>query len=482
MPKPFITQAIGEDKLVTLEWQSPPGRMGYTSFDVQRSDDGGKSFATRNSSPLINTFDEENISNLNFYIDTLSKNNKEYIYRVQGINPFGERSPYSDPISVAGKSKIGEMPHIVKHEFTEEGVKIEWEFDPAFEKLIKSFQVMRSLKDKEDFLPVSDLLSTSQREFTDPEPLPTAYYKIHAFGKNNEFVSSFPVLVQTIDSIPPEPPVELQAVIDSTGEVTLQWKANTEEDIYGYRIYRANSPDEEFSQLTNSPLPDTFYIDQVKLKTLSRNVYYRVMAIDKRQNHSGLSDILEVTRPDVVPPVPPVITNIYSSTKGVCLEWVHSSSSDVVSEVILRKSNESEDWVEIYSISDSATSYCDSLAETGKVYIYTLAAIDESGLRSEIEQKFSGKKQTARQNIELSYKINRHEENILLMWTPVHTEGKYIIYRGVTDATPMTYSVSENSDGTFTDVKVKPQESYTYVVKYIGNGTLVLSNSITVDY
>lgn len=480
--KPGITQSVAEDRQVTLEWISPSGRNGYTSFEIERSGDGGQTFILRNTSPLINTKPDDKISDYNFYIDTLPENNKKYIYRVRGINPFGERGPYSDTVSVMGKEKISDMPYIVKHEVAPDGVNLEWEFNRKSEKNIRGFQVVRSTLNNKRFEPVSDIIPVNGRSFKDPRPLATAYYKIYALDRDNHPVSSFPVLVQPIDSIPPSAPIGLQASVDTNGKVFLNWKGNPEPDIFGYRIYRANTGNEEFSQLTVAPVTDSFYLDRIQLKTLSKKVYYRVMALDKRQNHSAFSDIHEVARPDVIPPVAPVIKNIYSSEKGICLEWVPSSSTDVKEEVILRRKDENDKWQELFVVPDTTTSFCDTLAEPGKIYDYTLAAYDETGLQSNIGQVFSGKKQFSARTIELSYKIRRNNGTIELFWEPADLEGKYILYRAAGNKPLMTFATIVPKNKTYIDSKVTPKTTYRYVLKHLANGNIEISNVVVVNY
>jgi hypothetical protein len=64
--------------------------------------------------------------------------------------------------------------------------------------------------------------------------------------------------------------------VDSTGRVVLHGEPNTEKDLYGYRVYRANFLSEEFSQVTVGPVPDTVFTDTINVRTLTRSVYYKV--------------------------------------------------------------------------------------------------------------------------------------------------------------------------------------------------------------
>ncbi len=480
--KPLITEAISQDKFITLQWMSEKGRFGYTSFEVERSDDNGKTFQTRNSSPLINTSEEPIDETLHFFMDSVPQNNVEYIYRVRGVNPFGEKGPYSDTISARGNEGVKTIPRIVKHESLENGSYIEWEFDKKYENKIKGFQVLRSNKSDRGFLQISDVLDKKTRQYNDSDPIPTAYYKVMALSKKGDILVSFPVLVQGIDSIPPLYPTGLQATIDSSGIVYLNWKANTDDDIYGYRIYRANASHEEFSQLTVAPIPDTFFIDTVNLKTLSSKVCYRVMAIDKRQNHSGLSEILEVTRPDIVPPVSPIIKNVFSNNQGICLDWVPSSSSDVVKQVLLRKKENTTEWEAILTVSDSLTTYCDTTVKEGIIYNYTLMAYDDNGLQSEIVRVVSGQKQNKPNALELIFKVNRYGANIELSWTPLDQEGKLFLYRGTSAKPLMTYSRLDTKTNSYTDRKITPGETYSYMIKYLNGKELKVSNVIKVEY
>ncbi len=481
LAKPLIKDAIGGNKIATLSWESPLGRNAYTSFEIQRSDDNGINFYSLNNLPLVNLYEEEKPSEYHFYIDTLPENNHRYVYRVRGISPFGEKGPFSDTVSVTGIELLAEMPRITGHEVTSKGVELTWEYSPKSQKQIKAFDILRSDKSNTGFVPVATGLSPDSRSYTDGNAPATAYYMVLAVGKDGQAALSYPILSQQVDSIPPSPPKGFKALIDSSGMAILSWNANAEKDIYGYRVYRANAPDEEFSQITIAPVRDTLLLDRVALKTLTRKVYYRLMAVDNRQNYSDFSPVYEVTRPDIVPPVPPVIKNIYSGPEGITLEWVPSTSSDVARQYILRRKENEINWTEIRQITDTMTGFTDTTAEANVVYQYTLQSVDYSGLPSPVEQVLAGSRLAKGKSIVLKAHADRARGVIVLSWTPVEKEGKYVIYKGTNGTLPQTYAAIEGMSSEFLDNDVHPEDEYRYIIKYIGS-IMILSNDYMIKY
>jgi uncharacterized protein len=480
--KPVINEVISGTNTATLQWKSPEGRWGYTSFELQRSADGGKTFSPVNTAPLINTFPNKPLQDFNFYIDSLPDNHNRYTYRLRGMNPFGEKGPFSDTVSVKGKEPMGTVPHITRHETLPEGVKLTWDFDVKSEKLVQGFKIMRSTNSVTGFETVTDNIPANTREYTDAHPLGTAYYKVTAWSGNGVLATSFPVLVQLIDSVPPEPPTGLTGKVDTTGLVTIQWTANTEDDIYGYRVYRANSRAEEFSQLTVAPIRDTTFKDKIELKTLTPHVYYKIMAIDKRQNYSAFSEVLEVKRPDVVPPVAPVIRDIYSTSKGVTIEWVHSTSSDVAKEYVLRRMPGRQKWEVYADITQSDSLFTDSLGTVMSRYEYALQAKDQTGLTSSVEQVVTGVRlASAPPKPILKAQARKQESAIVLQWLPAKG-GRYQLYRADNQERLKLYTAFDGQSTGFTDKNIKPGHTYRYLLKYNGDQGIATSNEISLNY
>jgi hypothetical protein len=164
--------------------------------------------------------------------------------------------------------------------------------------------------------------------------------------------------------------------------VRLKWNANKEPDLYGYRVYRGNTPKEEFSLLTGSPIKENSFQDSTSIKSLNSRVYYKIVATDQRYNMSEESEVLILKKPDVVPPTAPVFKQ-FSIEKGyINLNWANSSSEDLKSQIVYRKEEAEPKWIKVYEDRDKMGKYEDRAIEEGKTYQYYLLAIDDSGLYS----------------------------------------------------------------------------------------------------
>lgn len=88
---------------------------------------------------------------------------------------------------------------------------------------------------------------------------------------------SAPACITRTDVFPPAPPQGLAAV-STPGVVQLIWNANTEKDLAGYLVLRADAADETLRPLTPAPVRDTVYRDET-VKPDVRYVY-AIVAVD----------------------------------------------------------------------------------------------------------------------------------------------------------------------------------------------------------
>lgn len=345
LPKPLDLAGVFTDESCMLSWNYDLHKATYNNYFIERSEDG-TNFKRLNKLPLSNLNEGKRM----FYMDSIT-NDKTYYYRVLGKTPFGELSPFSDVISGKAKKVLEYMPRITTKKYlNSNSVILEWEFEQEGNKHIKGFELNRSSKVNGTYKTILKKIPVNQRKIQYDSLKPTNYLTITAIGKNGAKRTSFPALVQPVDSIPPVKPIGFQGKIDSVGIVTLKWNANKEEDMLGYRVFRGNLKNEEFSQITISPHQGTVYYDSIAVKKLGAKVYYKLFAVDQRYNMSEGSEILELKKPDFVKPTQPLFKSYQIKENNVFLTWANSSSKDVSKHELYRKESGEEDWTLVHSV------------------------------------------------------------------------------------------------------------------------------------
>ena len=381
LPKPMDFTAHFTDSSTMLSWNFKTLSQVYGSYYIERSTDK-KTFKRITDKPYTSLNQENANNNRIFYVDSIA-NNKPYSYRIQGISPFGELSPYSEIITGKGTSILKFVPHLTVKDFKDDTtVTLSWEFPEEGNNEISGFELNRSDKDDESYTTVVKSIPAKNRSITYNKLSSTNYFTLTAIGKQGSNRTSFPMLVQPVDSIPPAKPVGLKGVIDSLGVVKLTWTPNKEKDLLGYRIYRGNVAEEEFSQITISPSEPNTFEDKVLIKNLNPKVYYKVIAVDYRYNMSEFSETLILKKPDVIPPASPVFTKYEIKEGSVFLEWANSQSEDVSVHQLYRKENDKNDWVLILETKNKEEKFQDKTAIEGNTYRYAIFAKDESNLIS----------------------------------------------------------------------------------------------------
>ena len=379
-----------------------------------------------------NSFTDENLTNY-----------EVYEYRFYGHNPFGEKIYFGEakgmPVDLT--SPVNPSITSVKHHLPEE-VKVEWKM-PMIEADLKGYVVARSTKNKGDFkLLHSKLLPKNTTSYIDKtfNKEKDNYYVVQAIDTTGNISSSSPYFVTVIDSIPPVKPNFISGKIDSLGIVTLDIELNKERDLMGYRVFRSNAPEHEFSVINEGfHEKDTIYTkaisvfkDTVTLKSLTPYIYYKIKALDYNFNQSPYSDILKVKRPDLIPPETPVFKNVKVGKADIELEFILSSNEDVIEQTLYRKLDLKKEWIKHASLKNEQTTYIDKEVETGVKYFYTLRAKDDSDNYSDYSIPVMGKPyyDGNRPGVK-NLKINREKDQVYLQWDyeQMNENTFFVIYK-----------------------------------------------------
>jgi fibronectin type 3 domain-containing protein len=385
MPKVKNVYTEAADGEIMVKWDRQFNDRFFSGFWIDKSSDNGKSWQRLTDVPH-NTSKTLGDGSEHMYRDTQVVNYKNYRYKITGITPFAIDGLPSDEIISAGVDLSGPMPpsNVRAKDAGNGSILIEWDADVSA-KDHGGFLIERALNATGPYeLITGKALAKNARSFTDKSPTPVVanYYMVYATDDKGNRNGSAPIVVQWVDTIPPAKPMNLDGVVDSNGIVTLTWDMGTELDLLGYRVFYSNEKNREFFQLTTEVLKGNLFLDSVTLSTLSRNIYYYVVAMDRNYNPSEWSDILELTRPDIIPPQAPVLSSYSSEDVGILLTWFPSTSSDVASHTLWRKENGSDKWESLMAFGKVDSAYLDDNITKGLRYSYALSATDEAGLES----------------------------------------------------------------------------------------------------
>ena len=397
IPTPDELRLVEKEYVVDLDWNNLYSDLQFTGYWIERSKSPDKDWRRINEKILLNTYSTtDKDTTRKYYTDTLPELGVTYYYRIVGRTSFGDYSPYSEPAAVKGKQRIHANPILGRCEvLNNEHVQFAWAFPDSLEKRIKEFVVERSPSPKGPFDIIhKNILSNKVRRFKDKEPISNNYYRIAAVGVQGDTTRSLPQHAQLIDETPPSPPRNLTGEMDSIGLVLIQWDPSPEVDVFGYRIYRGNYEEEEFSRIIKGSITDTFYVDSVSLNSLTKSVWYKVVAIDNRYNPSEFSEALEVKRTDIIEPTSPSIVSYKTDDSGITLFWVSSTSEDVKRQILYRRDKKETVWMVLKIMEGDSlliTQFNDKSVTPGTTYEYRLIAVDESDLKSEERPPFEVK-------------------------------------------------------------------------------------------
>lgn len=485
LPKPQTPEARWEDKKVSLSWNTLYLNHIYNSYLLERSVDNGLTFTRMSENALVQLSDEGVSPDYMYRSDSLPDNSTLYYYRIRGISAFGEMGPPSDSIFGRGRLPLTHAPVMIdKKMINNEKVELTWEFPDEMNPYISGFKIYHSSGPNQRKEVVFTGKEPAQRSYVDENPDMTNYYLVSVYNSDDEKVSLIETYAARVDSFPPLPPQGVTGSIDSLGRVSLNWLPNQESDLEGYRVYVSNHPDYEFSLCTSSVLLDTLFSELINIHTLTRSVFYKVRAIDVRQNQSAFSEMLELKRPDVIPPVAPRLISISEDKKGATLEWVASSSSDVVQHHVYRKGERDTSFVRIASLpynKEEVLHYSDSQVAGGHGYAYYLLAEDDSGLLSPASnQRFVRIVSNYKEFIRL--KFTKRIDHVILEWetNAVKKVERVVVYRSEGEGEMRLYGNSKEDQ--FVDKVLSPGKVYIYRANavYEDGSSSPMSDPVTV--
>lgn len=476
------------NKICTVNWKATNYTNEYYGYNIYRSEDS-VSYKKINGNPLVFTRTEyEKDKQFMLYKDTMPKTDKKFYYYIKGINLFGEEGDPSNIVTAISITPVNSRPTIDSlNVIQNKVVQLKWKMENSEEtKLPKKYVLQKSETESAGYSSIFE--SSTILSYSDKNVSKGSYYRIMAVLNNNDTIYSFSRYATIIDTVPPLIPTNFKAKVDKSGIVTLSWKKNTENDIQGYKLFKSNRPQDEFVQMNEKFITDSVSLDKLNLKTLSKNIYYKIAATDNNYNTSALSEYIEVKRPDTIPPQSPILVSVFQNTNGIIVKYILSSSGDIGKEVLLKKGENDIAFKEFMAFSkkDSVGEIIDTLIDQGKTYAYKLQSIDEDGNVSYSRTLDFLFETGFRKKIkDISFTVDRTAKKIDLAWKyDEKNVEKFIIYRSKKDEKPTIIKTVEGNTLQFTDRTVNIGNVYEYRIKaaLVNGAESTISSPVSVEY
>jgi fibronectin type 3 domain-containing protein len=462
---PDFELILDRKRTVAINWNSKAIQSESLGFLVEHSIDKqqeGEYLSELPYIPFKSQFEKEDKKAS--VVDNPKQGHWHY-YRVIGLDPFGHASLKSEwkriyvPLLVNAHVQIDTIiaqdskRHIHVSASSLGDMHIDrWNLLRSEQK-DSGFEVMETK-------PFSD--STDQFSIVGKSSGDHYYYKLQAINQDDT-VTSLAYYFFTLDQIPPTPPSELNGTIDSSGIVQLFWVASTDDDVRGYKVYRANQKREEFIERTTRLSTRLSFVDTLALDNLTSEVYYYVKSIDLNYNVSVESDTLLLFKPDTIAPMPAALKSVGMKDESMLIRWANSDSKDLSHTCLIR--NE----VDTFLLALDQVEFIDSSLVAGNHYSYQLVCEDKSGNQSRsqvIGQYFETGYRMALEAFEVE--ANPEENYVSLSWNAPQDEVyAYQLFRAKNDGSLRLYKTLDPTHVEFIDTQLSIGTKYTYSIKYV---------------
>jgi hypothetical protein len=492
-PNGPVLYADEKERRVALRWERETAQADFTGFWVERSTDG-RSWSRLTAAPFISTDGDAAARNpFHYFTDTaLTRNYEPHRYRVIGITPFGELSPDAPVIIAMGRDRTPPPAPVLMQVRDERGkLVVHWEQQESAPDL-KGYRVEKAPTAKGGHYPLHQgLLPMSARSFTDTSTflLGENHYRVAVIDTAGNVAHSNAGYGFLLDSIPPAAPKGLVGSIDSSGVVTVRWKLGKEQDILGYRVFFANAADHEFNNLSPEPFGDTVFVDTLQMNTLTKRIHYKVVAVDRNYNHSPMSAMLTLARPDLIPPVAPVFKDYVVSDTAVVIHFIPSSSKDVARHRLMRKAPGEAAWKEVLllPVTDKRRLWTDRDVSGPAHYSYTMVAVDSAGNASTEALPLTVRVHERLKRAEVTgvKALRIDERTVQVSWTqPAGAVHHYLVLRAKDGGAAVPIGSAPGGSASFTDIRLAGKGSYTYTVQAVyddGASSAVSSKSAPLE-
>ncbi|MEW6674993.1 MAG: hypothetical protein AB1348_03085 [Nitrospirota bacterium] len=371
-PLPPIFLNIESDiKSAHLRWMARPGSE-VSGFKVYRKEITEKEFKEITSVP----------GDITVYTDRGLKDDTTYHYVLTAIDSKGTESEISSIL----EAKTLKPPDGLKAEGGKiRKILLNWNVHSS--SVVDGYRIYRAVDKMADYKPIAKIKDRITNNCLDTEGLndsATYWYRISAYNKDGIETDMSDAVSATTRGIPPVPQ-GLTAKDREPRRASLKWDVikSPDDEIKGYLIFRSTEEKGEYkkiAEITNHE--ENLFIDKYPSLRDDTTYYYKIASYNSAGVSSDLSSPISSTT-KALPHVPRGLLANSREVKQVTLMWEPNLEKDIKLYNLYRAVSGDKDFEKIASVK-SKTVYVDTGLKDGTEYSYTIEAVDEDGLISEL--------------------------------------------------------------------------------------------------
>ncbi|WP_433828227.1 pectinesterase family protein [Actinoplanes sp. CA-015351] len=296
------------------------------------------------------------------------------------------------------------------------------------------------------------LISASQFVDTSAATGVVSTYKVVAVDLSGNASSAASISATLPDLAAPAAVKGLKVSAD-TSKIKIDWSSNSEDDLAGYRVYRATSTDGTYTLLTAKPRSSSDYSDSTAPAGLP--VYYRITAVDSSGNESAAVSVTAI-RLDKVAPAAAARLTATGTAAGVTLDWADSAEADLAGYRVYRGSTL------LTGSLISTSEFVDTAAPVGVATTYKIVVVDLSGNASVAATIIATRVDVTPPVTPEGFSATAADTRVVLIWS-ANTESDLAGYRVYRDGTLL----KTVTGATYTDTAVTNGTTYQYAVTAI---------------
>ena len=285
---PTGLSAVGGILMVTLSW-TPNGEPDIAGYNVFRSD------SSQGNYKKLNT----NLVKTNGYVDTAVVAERTYYYKVNAVDTSGNGSENSAEVSAYVDGEPDEPPDTptgLTATAAVEAIDLEWGVVYEEEGDLAGYFAHRSLVNGGPYKQINPVAITDTFLTDSGLTAGVTYHyvvqSVDAAGQRSAYSEPDSAVADAPEVTAPAAPTGLKATAGEE-EVDLEWLENTEVDLLGYYVYRANSEGGTYTALNTEAQADTTYNDTDV--TAYETYWYKVQAENDSNEFSDFSDSVSAT-------------------------------------------------------------------------------------------------------------------------------------------------------------------------------------------